>query len=462
MLLTPPTPASLVSPPAASPANSSSRAASKRQRSLNILRNCAQGLNVPTQTSQAVPSSSFSPFSPSQATAVASPGASSLVSDISDSITPPSIPRPAENQSLGYFPDTGNNASTSTNNLPTIQESEASQVSSNAGRKTRSMTRKRPGSVAGSLVPQRHRGPTTPDSDRDSIISRHEIEHDTFEPSSMTRDIAAMDEPSKLAGLPADQMPTIKFIPHQDTRSSKPSLAFAPTSRTLPHEGCVIRVGRYSERDMSPGAAPNGPSAAPVGFKSKVVSRRHCEFWCSQGQWYVKDVSSSSGTFLNHIRLSQPNTESRPFPINDGDIIQLGMDFRGGEESIFKCVKIRIECNRAWQKHLNNFKSVVNPNIVNLLNICSMSTHKQLRALSQKEGDNASTNSTECSICLMSISVRCPLHWQYNQLMSCSPASHFSWLLALMFGISNALDPSSTIRNCTLSFYAPIAAPLPI
>lgn len=161
---------------------------------------------------------------------------------------------------------------------------------------------------------------------------------------------------ASLHGHPQDQMPTIRLIPHQDPRSNRPSLAFPPTSRTLPHEDCVIRVGRYSERDINPNPPPNTPSSTPVGFKSKVVSRRHCEFWCSQGQWYIKDVKSSSGTFLNHIRLSQPSVESRPWPVNDGDVVQLGIDFRGGEEMIFRCVKIRVECNRAWQKTLNNYK----------------------------------------------------------------------------------------------------------
>lgn len=157
-----------------------------------------------------------------------------------------------------------------------------------------------------------------------------------------------------------DDMPTIRLIPHQDPRShNRPSLAFPPTTRTLPRHDSIIRVGRYSERDVNPSPAPNTPSSAPVGFKSKVVSRRHCEFWYSQGQWYIKDVKSSSGTFLNHIRLSQPSVESRPFPVNDGDVVQLGIDFRGGEEMIFRCVKIRVECNRGWQKTLNNYKCVL-------------------------------------------------------------------------------------------------------
>ena len=156
-------------------------------------------------------------------------------------------------------------------------------------------------------------------------------------------------------GHPQEQMPTIRLIPYQDPRN-RPSLAFPVTSRTLPHEDCVIRVGRYSERDTNPNPPPNAPSSAPVGFKSKVVSRRHCEFWCSQGQWYIKDMKSSSGTFLNHIRLSAPSVESKPFPVHDGDVVQLGIDFRGGEEMIFRCVKIRVEVNRAWQKTLNNYK----------------------------------------------------------------------------------------------------------
>jgi hypothetical protein len=32
-------------------------------------------------------------------------------------------------------------------------------------------------------------------------------------------------------------------------------------------------------------------------------------------QFFVKDTKSSSGTFLNHIRLSPPSVESKPFAI---------------------------------------------------------------------------------------------------------------------------------------------------
>jgi E3 ubiquitin-protein ligase DMA1/2 len=151
-------------------------------------------------------------------------------------------------------------------------------------------------------------------------------------------------------------LPTIRLFPHQEIRNGRQSLPFTPVTRTLPSEDSIIRVGRYSEREGIPTTNPTVPSDAPVGFKSKVVSRKHCEFSFKDGQWQIKDVCSSSGTFLNHIRLSQPNMESKLFPVKDGDIVQLGIDFRGGEEMIFRCVKIRIECNRSWQKRPNNFK----------------------------------------------------------------------------------------------------------
>lgn len=153
------------------------------------------------------------------------------------------------------------------------------------------------------------------------------------------------------------QKPTIRFFPYQDPlQTARPSLHFIPISRTLPSDSCVIRIGRYSERDGIPVPNPPDPSDAPIGFKSKVVSRKHCELIFMNGQWHVKDVGSSSGTFLNHMRLSQPNMTSKLYTVKDGDIVQLGIDFRGGEEMIFRCVRIRIECNRSWQRQPNEFK----------------------------------------------------------------------------------------------------------
>jgi len=188
--------------------------------------------------------------------------------------------------------------------------------------------------------------------------------------------------PTSAAWVAPEPAASIRFTPYMDMRSSRESLHFVPIERVLHHKEERIRVGRYSDRDAT-------NPAAPVGFKSKVVSRRHCEFWCDNGQWWVRDVKSSSGTFLNHIRLSGPGLESKAFALNDGDILQLGIDFKGGEEQIFRCVKIRVELNRAWQKALNKF---------------NMSAHRRLQSLAKvKDSDAMSTNSSECAICLFSV-----------------------------------------------------------
>ncbi|GAB1320352.1 hypothetical protein MFIFM68171_10562 [Madurella fahalii] len=213
-------------------------------------------------------------------------------------------------------------------------------------------------------------------------------------------------------GSNMDILPSIRFSTFFDPRATRPSLKFNPISRTLPTGTEVIRVGRYSERDNQPNVPSNVPSAAPVGFKSKVVSRRHCEFWYENGKWYIKDVKSSSGTFLNHIRLSPPGTESKPYPVNDGDIVQLGIDFKGGEEMIFRCVKMRLELNRGWQSKLNTF---------------NMTTHKRLRNMTAGSANNAAgqSYSQDCSICLNSIApcqclfvAPCSHTWHYKCIRS--------------------------------------------
>jgi pSer/pThr/pTyr-binding forkhead associated (FHA) protein len=74
------------------------------------------------------------------------------------------------------------------------------------------------------------------------------------------------------------------------------------------------------------------------------------------GRFMIKDTKSSSGTFLNHVRLSAAGNESRPHQLKDGDIVQLGVDYQGGAEDIYKSVKIRIEVGREWQAGANAFK----------------------------------------------------------------------------------------------------------
>ena len=145
----------------------------------------------------------------------------------------------------------------------------------------------------------------------------------------------------------------IRLVPHLDSRRS---LRFDPISRDVREGDSPLRIGRFTDRSGMGLAAANAVGSK-LAFKSKVVSRAHAEIWVeSGGRFFIRDTKSSSGTFLNHIRLSPANNESRAHEIKDGDLLQLGVDYQGGTEDIYKCVKIKIEVGREWQNTNNPFK----------------------------------------------------------------------------------------------------------
>jgi len=139
----------------------------------------------------------------------------------------------------------------------------------------------------------------------------------------------------------------ICLVPYID---SPRAFRFEPISCDLRDGDTPLRIGRYIGRSGVNLATGN------VTFKSKVVSRAHAEIWFNNGKFYIKDIQSSSGTFLNHLRLSPAGLESVQHLLNDGDIVQLGVDYEGSTEDIYKCVKIRIEVERQyWQASPNAF-----------------------------------------------------------------------------------------------------------
>jgi pSer/pThr/pTyr-binding forkhead associated (FHA) protein len=159
------------------------------------------------------------------------------------------------------------------------------------------------------------------------------------------------------ANNPSTTSPTnhrIRLVPHLDSRRS---LRFDPIGRDLREGDTALRIGRFTDRSGLGLSALNSLNSNKLAFRSKVVSRAHAEIWVEAGgKFYIRDTKSSSGTFLNHVRLSSANAESKPFQIKDGDILQLGVDYQGGAEDIYKSVKIRIEIGREWQAGVNAFK----------------------------------------------------------------------------------------------------------
>ncbi|KAI9007292.1 hypothetical protein BC832DRAFT_518817, partial [Gaertneriomyces semiglobifer] len=134
-------------------------------------------------------------------------------------------------------------------------------------------------------------------------------------------------------------------------------------------------------------------------FKSKVVSRGHAEIWCHEGQVYLKDTASSSGTFLNGMRLSPSGRESRPYPVKEGDIVQMGIDFQGKPEATYA----------RFRATLRTLLSLTNP----------FSTSASV--------SSASGSNPDCCICLSGIGP-----YQALFLAPCSHCYHFKCIRSLV------------------------------
>ncbi|RCI03691.1 hypothetical protein CU098_002281, partial [Rhizopus stolonifer] len=183
--------------------------------------------------------------------------------------------------------------------------------------------------------------------------------------------------------------------------------------------GSVIKIGRYSERHTN--------SMNCMSFKSKVVSRCHCEVFVDEhdGKMYVRDTKSSSGTFLNHVRLSPAGNESKPVEIHDGDIIQLGVDFQGGREEMYRSVKMKFEFNRNSQtRHLSyNLNAFHNIRTLTTNQPEKEPEHKVEKQPMKSECDGLD----ECCICLYAMAP-----FQALFVSPCSHTYHFKCIRPLL------------------------------
>lgn len=77
-----------------------------------------------------------------------------------------------------------------------------------------------------------------------------------------------------------------------------------------------LQIGRL---DAAHGIFPDLDLTPDGGLKGGV-SRRHCKIYQNDGDYYVEDLGSANGTFLDGERL----TPYLPHILQDGDTLQLG------------------------------------------------------------------------------------------------------------------------------------------
>ncbi|CAO3633288.1 unnamed protein product [Mucor fragilis] len=224
---------------------------------------------------------------------------------------------------------------------------------------------------------------------------------------------------------PENQTMHIRIVPSIENPSR--SLVFSIIERDL-EAGRIIKIGRFTDRSSIQNH---------ISFKSKVVSRSHCEIWLNnEGKVQLKDTKSSSGTFVNHVRLSPANTESRPVEIRDGDLVQLGVDYQGGYEEIYRSVKMRFEVNRPNQPRPVSYSMSAFNNLRNLTSLPSHTDQPQQQQQQQQQLTTSPLSPSlyheknveveECCICLYALAP-----FQALFVAPCSHSYHFKCIRPL-------------------------------
>ncbi|KAJ3153406.1 hypothetical protein HDU86_005236 [Geranomyces michiganensis] len=192
----------------------------------------------------------------------------------------------------------------------------------------------------------------------------------------------------------------LQLIPHSDVQG-RPALGDV-VERTF-KEGSVVRIGRQVIKDGQPTVLKGQkvPQENDIWFASKVVSRNHAEMWVKDGQIYVKDIGSSSGTFLNKMRLSPSGKESRPYPLKEADLIQFGVDYKGKPDDIYKSIMVRIGFyDQSW---VGAQRRKANPARFRTALKMLLAAANPFGSTSGSEENEDDTTGTDCCICIGAI-----------------------------------------------------------
>ncbi|KAJ3123022.1 hypothetical protein HK098_002278 [Nowakowskiella sp. JEL0407] len=216
----------------------------------------------------------------------------------------------------------------------------------------------------------------------------------------------------------------LQLLPHTENPDHKPTLKEL-IDRKL-KEGTPIRIGRQVIKDGQVQGRAANPilSASDIWFTSKVVSRNHAEMWVKDGQLYIKDIGSSSGTFLNKMRLSPSGKESRPYPIKEGDTLQFGIDYKGKQEDIYKSIIVKIGFyDNSWMRQQKKNSNPVR--FKQALKALLAATNPYANTKDETVVDDG--GSTDCCICIGAIGP-----YQALFIAPCSHCYHYKCVAGLL------------------------------
>jgi len=138
---------------------------------------------------------------------------------------------------------------------------------------------------------------------------------------------------------------SLRHLPGKMQLQSLPALYLQPLNNSFTPKqislvgGQRVTIGRQTNQKTAP-SEHNGY------FNSKVLSRKHAEVWEDGGRVYIRDTTSINGTFINGDRLSEEGIASEPHELKTSDIVEIGIDVVGGDNTtvIHHKVAARVVC----------------------------------------------------------------------------------------------------------------------
>jgi serine/threonine protein kinase len=117
-------------------------------------------------------------------------------------------------------------------------------------------------------------------------------------------------------GSPISTMITTRMVGAQETVTG-PQLFIATSGIALPiPSGDEVVIGRRVPTQTE----PPDLDLDPYGGVSAGMSRYHARLLCQSDGWYIEDMQSTNGTYVNEVRL----LPHRPMRVRSGDLIRFG------------------------------------------------------------------------------------------------------------------------------------------
>ena len=104
-------------------------------------------------------------------------------------------------------------------------------------------------------------------------------------------------------------------------RSSSPASTPAPRKRRAQPRELVVTEAEGAPRTYPMNAEPlaiGRSEGCQIILQDTYVSQMHARVYPKDGEWFVEDLGSTNGTYLNRVKVTQPS------PVAVGDEIRIG------------------------------------------------------------------------------------------------------------------------------------------